>query len=268
MNIFNRRLRVLGVTTGLLLSLGQLAAADPIAPEVRVTTRLLGLGELGLADSIGPDCDTCQGGIFTLESFLLDDNAAGDLYTIRLTMNTAGLTTSPGQAVAVDSVAVKTTAQSDAWVGGFNLFAAPGGQASWSQMPGGLNAGGCQDGNDNGFFCEDWIGAGVGAPVGGTLVFLWTGLVDPSESAERLPRRLHQGALRERRWREDRRSAVGGHQSTAGTCRSRSSRSDSHARASYAFVPGLGPHGPVPPCVAATPNPSATDLPSRFAVQR
>ncbi len=181
MNIFNRRLRVLGVTTGLLLSLGQLAAADPIAAEVGVTTRLLGLGELALADSIGPDCDTCQGATFTLESFLLDDNAAEDLYAIRLTMNTAGLTTSPDQAVAVDSVAVKTTAQNDAWAGGFNLFAAPGGQASWSQLSGGLNAGGCQDGNDNGFFCEDWIGAGVGAPVGGTLVFLWTGLVDPSD---------------------------------------------------------------------------------------
>ena len=181
MNIFNRRLRVLVVATGLLLGLGQLAAADPITPDVVVTTRLLGLGELGLTDSIGPDCDTCQGAIFTLESFLLDDNAAEDLYAIRLTMNTAGLTTSPDPAVAVDSVAVKTTAQSDAWVSGFNLFAAPGGQASWNQMPGGLNAGGCQGGNDNGFFCEDWIGAGVGAPVGGTLVFLWTGLVDPSD---------------------------------------------------------------------------------------
>ena len=96
-------------------------------------------------------------------------------------MNTAGLTTAPDPAVAVDSVAVKTTAQSDAWVDGFDLFAAPLGTASWNQLPGGIDAGGCHDGNDNGFFCEDWIGAGVGAPVGGTLVFLWTGLVDPSD---------------------------------------------------------------------------------------
>jgi len=158
MNIFNRRLRALGVATGLLLGVGQIAAADPI----------------------GPDCDTCQGATYRLESFLLDDNATEDLYAIQLTMNTAGLTTAPDPAFAIDSVAVKTTAQSDAWVSGFDLFAAPGGVASWNQMPGGLNAGGC-DGSGNGFFCEDWIGAGVGAPVGGTLVFLWTGLIDPAD---------------------------------------------------------------------------------------
>jgi hypothetical protein len=157
MNIF-KRLRLLVAATGLLLGVGQLAAADPI----------------------GPDCDTCQGATYRLESFLLDDNATEDLYAIRLTMNTAGLTTAPDPAFAIDSVAVKTTAQSDAWVSGFDLFAAPGGVASWNQMPGGLNAGGC-DGSGNGFFCQDWIGVGVGAPVGGTLVFLWTGLVDPSD---------------------------------------------------------------------------------------
>jgi len=181
MNIFDRPLRVLVFASGLLLGFGQLAAAVPITQDVVVTTRLLGLGELGLTDSIGPVCDTCQGAVFSLESFLLDDNAAEDLYAIRLTMNTAGLTTSPDPAVAVDSVAIKTTAQNDAWVGGFNLVAAPGGQANWNQRSGGLNAGGCQGGNDNGFFCEDWIGAGVGAPVGGTLVFLWTGLIDPAD---------------------------------------------------------------------------------------
>ena len=159
MNIFNMGLRVLVVASGLLLGFGaQQAAADPI----------------------GPDCDTCQGATYKLESFLLDDNATEDLYAIRLTMNTAGLTTSPDPAFAIDSVAVKTTAQSDAWIDGFDLFAAPGGLASWNQMPGGISAGGCS-GSGNGFFCEDWIGAGVGAPVGGTLVFLWTGLVDPSD---------------------------------------------------------------------------------------
>jgi hypothetical protein len=135
---------------------------------------------MAAADPIGPDCATCQGAIFTLESFLLDNNPTEDLYAIRLTMNTAGLTTAPDPAYAIDSVAVKTTAQSDAWVDGFNLFAAPGGVASWNQVPGGLNAGGC-DGSGGGFFCEDWVGAGVGAPVGGTLVFLWTGLIDPAD---------------------------------------------------------------------------------------
>jgi len=159
MNIFNMPLRVLVVASVLLLGFGpQQAAADPI----------------------GPDCDTCQGAIYKLESFLLDDNATEDLYGIRLTFNTAGLTTSPDPAFAIDSVAVKTTAQSDAWIDGFDLFAAPGGLTSWNQMPGGVNADGCS-GSGNGFFCEDWIGAGVGAPVGGTLVFLWTGLVDPAD---------------------------------------------------------------------------------------
>lgn len=158
MSMLNTGLRVL-VASGLLLGLGaQQAAADPI----------------------GPDCDTCQGATYTLESFLLNDNATEDLYAIRLTMNTAGLTTAPDPAVAIDSVAIKTTAQSDAWIGGLNLIAAPGGPASWNQLPGGLSAGGC-DGSGSGFFCEDWVGAGVGAPVGGTLVFLWTGLIDPSD---------------------------------------------------------------------------------------
>ena len=159
MDMLNTGLRVLIVASGLLLGFGsQQAAADPI----------------------GPDCDTCQGATFRLESFLLDNNPTEDLYAIRLTMNTTGLITAPDLAFAIDSVAVKTTAQSDAWVGGFDLFAATGGLASWNQLPGGLNAGGC-DGSGNGFFCEDWVGAGVGAPVGGTLVFLWTGLVDPSD---------------------------------------------------------------------------------------
>ena len=158
MNIFNMRLRVLGLAAGLILGIGQIAAADPI----------------------GPDCDTCQGGIFTLESFLLDNNPTEDLYAIRLTMNTAGLITAPDPAFAIDSIAVKTTAQNDAWISGFDLFAAPGGQASWNQLSGGLSADGC-DGSGNGFFCEDWVGAGVGAPVGGTLVFLWTGLIDPAD---------------------------------------------------------------------------------------
>lgn len=157
MNTFNMGLRVLVVASGLLVGFGARQAA---------------------ADPIGPDCDTCQGATYKLESFLLDDNATEDLYAIRLTMNTAGLTTSPDPAFAIDSVAVKTTAQSDAWIDGFDLFAAPGGLASWNQMPGGLSAGG---GSGNGFFCEDWVGAGFGAPVGGTLVFLWTGLVDPSD---------------------------------------------------------------------------------------
>ena len=159
MKMVNTGLRVLVVGSGLLLGVGARQAA---------------------ADPIGPDCDTCQGVIYKLESFLLDNNPTEDLYAIRLTMNTAGLTTAPDPAVAVDSVAVKTTAQNDAWVSGFNLFAAPGGLASWTQLAGGLNADGC-DGSGNGFFCEDWVGAGVGAPVGGTLVFLWTGLVDPSD---------------------------------------------------------------------------------------
>jgi hypothetical protein len=158
MNLFNTGLRILVVASGILLG-AQPAAADPI----------------------GPDCDTCQGAIYRLESFLLDDNTTQDLYAIRLTMNTAGLTTELDAAVAVDSVAVKTTAQSDAWVGGFNLFSAPEELASWNQLAGGLSAGGCKGSGSNGFFCEDWVGAGVGAPVGGTLVFLWTGLVDPSD---------------------------------------------------------------------------------------
>ena len=141
MKTFSARLRVLAIASGLLLSLGtQQAGADPI----------------------GPDCDTCQGATFKLESFLLDNNPTEDLYAIRLTMNTAGLTTAPDPAFAVDSVAVKTTAQNDAWVDGFNLFSAPGGLASWSQIEGGVNADGC-DGSGGGFFCEDWVGAGVGA---------------------------------------------------------------------------------------------------------
>ena len=94
--------------------------------------------EQAAADPIGPDCDTCQGAIYKLESFLLDDNATEDLYVIRLTMNTAGLTTSPDPAFAIDSVAVKTTAQSDAWIDGLTCLQRPGGLPAGNQMPGGI----------------------------------------------------------------------------------------------------------------------------------
>lgn len=73
----------------------------------------------------------------------------------------------------MDSVSIKVSSST----AGFSIYQAPGGVANWQVIAGGINSGGCS-GSGGGFNCADWIAAGVGTPIGGTLTFAFDVTVD------------------------------------------------------------------------------------------
>jgi hypothetical protein len=124
------------------------------------------------ADSIGGPgslCESCQGALYTLTysgAPLVDADPLNETYRITLTIDTSTLDL-PG-AVAIDAAAIKVSSA----VSGASLFDATGDAASWNIVPGGVDGGGCS-GSGGGFSCADWIAAGVGTPVGGTIEFIF-----------------------------------------------------------------------------------------------
>ncbi len=117
----------------------------------------------------GSSCVTCQGASYALSysgTALPDVDPLHETFRITLTIDTSTLAL-PG-AVAVDAAAIKVSAS----VFTSAIFDAPGGAASWNLVLGGIAAGGCS-GSGSGFDCADWIAAGVGTAVGGTLSFVF-----------------------------------------------------------------------------------------------
>jgi hypothetical protein len=100
------------------------------------------------ADPIGPGCGTCQGSIYELlyDPTPVGTTAAGTIYEITLRIDTTGYT---GGGVRIDDVSFKVSPQLES----VSLLDAPGGAASWSELLGGINAGGCQANDNNGFAC-------------------------------------------------------------------------------------------------------------------
>jgi hypothetical protein len=122
----------------------------------------------------GSSCATCQGATYTLSYSgvaLPDADPLHETFRVTLTIDTSTLSL-PG-AVAVDAAAIKVSAS----VFDSAIADAPGGPGTWNLVPGGISAGGCS-GSGGGFDCADWIGAGVGAAVGGTLTFEFDQTVD------------------------------------------------------------------------------------------
>jgi hypothetical protein len=122
----------------------------------------------------GSSCATCQGATYTLSysgAALPDADPLHETYRVTLTIDTSTLSL-PG-AVAVDAAAIKVSAS----VFDSSIADAPGGPGNWDLVPGGIGAAGCS-GSGGGFDCADWIGAGVGAAVGGTLTFVFDQTVD------------------------------------------------------------------------------------------
>lgn len=115
----------------------------------------------------GSSCVTCQGASYVLSysgSALPDADPLHETFRITLTIDTSTLSL-PG-AVAVDAAAIKVSSSVFASV----IADAPGGPTNWNVVTGGISAGGCS-GSGSGFDCADWIAAGPGTPVGGTLSF-------------------------------------------------------------------------------------------------
>lgn len=108
---------------------------------------------------------SCQGATYTLDysGTAQSVGAVNSVYRIRYTIDTSTYT---GGGVAIDAAAIKVSSSAVS----ATLFAAPGGVGNWAVVGGGINAGGCS-GSGGGFECADWIAAGVGVAVGGTLVW-------------------------------------------------------------------------------------------------
>jgi len=143
-----------------LLIVPALSAADPIGPTV--------------AD--GCVNDSCNGGIYTLSydgTALPDADPLHETFRITYTIDTSGVTGVVPTAVAIDAAAIKVSAS----VFAASLFSAPGGVGNWNLVSGGISAGGCS-GSGAGFECADWVAAGVGAAIGGTLQWVFDMTVD------------------------------------------------------------------------------------------
>lgn len=122
---------------------------------MRVVTTVLAL--LGAAStfggSIGPNCGTCQGGVYGLTYSMVSTNIGGnDTYDVFLTINDTGLSISGYtlSQIYTGAVAPKITSATPT---SETLLAAPGGTASWTTVPGGINSGGCSSAG-SGFFCS------------------------------------------------------------------------------------------------------------------
>jgi PEP-CTERM motif len=120
------------------------------------------------ADSIGPDCDTCQGGVYTLLNLGQLDAAGGatDQFRIELVIDTSGYDDPAGD--FIDSVAIKVSSS----VTTASIFDAPGGALSWTPLPGGLNASGC-DGSGSGFVCAYDASQSIGSVPGPTYSWIF-----------------------------------------------------------------------------------------------
>jgi PEP-CTERM motif len=116
---------------------------------------------MAYADPIGPDCanDTCNGGTFTL---LYDPTPLPDADPLHETFRITYILDLTSHDAILDGTflhdwALKVASASDSISA--SLVSATGGVANWDLDPGGLNNGGCQEVNEPGFFCADWIGS-------------------------------------------------------------------------------------------------------------
>jgi hypothetical protein len=111
------------------------------------------------ADPIGPDCESCRGGIFTLEYALVDSDTARITYTADLEDSTVS---------SIDAIAFK------AWTGNASisgsLDSSPAGWGS-SFLSGGLNSSGCNSSSAN-FVCSQGPSGGLSAGDPGD-VYTW-----------------------------------------------------------------------------------------------
>ncbi len=98
------------------------------------------------AASIGPDCDTCQGGIYSLyyDGSPIATTATTETFRITLSIDATGYS---GAATHLENAAIKVSSQ----IISASVFSGPG-VVSWWMVLGGLNANGCS-GSGSGFDC-------------------------------------------------------------------------------------------------------------------
>jgi hypothetical protein len=113
---------------------------------------LLVLAPAAQADPIGPDCDTCQGGIYTLsyDGSPISTTATTETFRITLSVDASGY---GGAATHLEEAAVKVSSS----IVSASIVSGPG-MVPWWMVMGGIDESGC-DGSGSGFDC---VGLGSG----------------------------------------------------------------------------------------------------------
>jgi hypothetical protein len=122
---------------------------------------------LASAGTIGPDCNSCDGGIYTLSYSNLQTSGGTTTLDVLLSIDASNVSATLGATAYVRDVAVKVSSSLN--TSASSLTHAPVNLVSWSMVQGGLNAGGCS-GAGSGYACAAWMGSGPGVAAGnGTL---------------------------------------------------------------------------------------------------
>jgi hypothetical protein len=124
-----------------------------------------------MASTIGPNCQSCNGGIYSLSytgSPLPDADPLHETYRVTLTVDASGFNANPVASTYITDVAVKVSNS----LFGASIVSAPTGAASWTSLGGGLNANGCS-GSGSGFECALY-NKGVGVAINnGPLIWIF-----------------------------------------------------------------------------------------------
>ncbi len=113
---------------------------------------------------IGPNCGTCQGSTYSLSyTPPVTTSGGNEIVDVFLTINASGFSASSGSGpFYIDATSIKI---SNSLVAGSLISAPSVSTGSWSEIPGGLNANGC-DTHGSGFDCAQFSYVGPGAARG------------------------------------------------------------------------------------------------------
>jgi len=119
------------------------------------------------AGTIGPNCNSCNGGIYTLSYSNLQTSGGTTTLDVLLSIDAANVSSTLGATAYVRDVAVKVSSSTN--TSGNSLLLAPVSLVNWSLADGGLSATGCSDAG-SGYACADWGGSGPGVATGNGIL--------------------------------------------------------------------------------------------------
>ncbi len=121
---------------------------------------------IALAGTIGPNCNSCNGGIYTLSYSNLQTSGGTTTLDVLLSIDAANVSSTLGATAYVRDVAVKVSSSTNT---SGNSLLAPVSLVNWSLADGGLSATGCS-GAGSGYSCADWGGSGPGVATGNGIL--------------------------------------------------------------------------------------------------
>lgn len=139
-----------------------------------VSTLVFLLSPLAVGGTLGPVCDSCFGGVYTLDYFEKEvDGIGNDTYTLTFTLDLSGFN-GPATVSTVNNLAVKAVSGPN-FVSATTISAPTGVLGDWTQTGGNLNSNGCT-GSGAGWVCLSYTGALGGDPilVNTDTLYSWT----------------------------------------------------------------------------------------------